>query len=175
MAQDIKPPAVAAECCRTLASAAGVSGLVGGQADDLAGQQEDFDDAEDGQELSRLQSIHRRKTGAIFTAAVRLGGLVAGADDAQMKALHDYADQLGLAFQITDDLLDAAGQQEVTGKRVGKDIMRGKLTYPGLLGQQESRRRASAMIDQACAALSPLGDAAAALEALARFVVERDR
>jgi geranylgeranyl diphosphate synthase type II len=175
LAQDIEPPAVAAECCRTLAQAAGATRLVGGQADDLAGEQEDFDGSDDGRELSLLQSIHQRKTGAIFEAAVRLGGLVAGANSGQLTALREYADNLGLAFQIADDLLDVAGRQEVTGKRVGKDIMRGKLTYPGLLGEQESRRRATAMIDDACAAVSPLGAAAANLEALARLVVERDR
>ena len=175
LAQDVQPPAVAAACCRTLAQAAGATRLAGGQADDLGSEKEDFEDSDDEHKLSLLQSIHRRKTGAIIAAAVRLGGLVAQADTVQIKALQEYADNMGLAFQIADDLLDVAGRQEVTGKRVGKDIMRGKLTYPGLLGQQESRRRGAARIDQACAALAPLGTAAANLEALARFVVERDR
>ncbi|NIP87145.1 MAG: polyprenyl synthetase family protein [Planctomycetales bacterium] len=175
LAAEVRPAAVAAECCRVLAHAAGATRLVGGQAADLAGRGEDFEGADAAAELARLQSIHQRKTGAIFAAAVRLGGLIAGGTVPQLEALEGFADRLGLAFQIADDLLDVSGRQEVTGKRVGKDIMRGKLTYPGVLGPRESRRRAAATIDQACAALAPLGDRAGNLVALARFVGERDR
>ncbi|NIP85189.1 MAG: polyprenyl synthetase family protein [Planctomycetales bacterium] len=175
LADEIQPPSVALECCRTLAHAAGATNLVGGQADDLAGETEDLGGLGVERQLSLLQSIHGRKTGAMIAAAVRLGGLVAQADAEQTRALQEYADRVGLAFQIADDLLDAAGREDVAGKRVGKDIIRGKLTYPGVLGVAESRRRAAEMIERACAAVAPWGETAASLEVLARFVVDRDR
>jgi geranylgeranyl diphosphate synthase type II len=168
------PPAVAVACCGALAEAAGATGMVGGQADDLASQINDtVRDPESS--LKALQSIHCRKTGALFGACVRLGALVAGAGQAEMLGLDSYSRHLGLAFQIVDDLLDVSGEEVAAGKRVGKDTQRGKMTFPRLLGNEESRRRAGQLIDQACAALTPLGAGAANLEALARFVLERDR
>jgi geranylgeranyl diphosphate synthase type II len=175
LAGQVQPPDVAAQCCKTLATAAGPTMLVGGQADDLAGSEQAAADLDAEQQLELLTSIHQRKTGAMFRASVRLGCLVAGADSRQLEALDEYSDKLGLAFQIVDDLLDVSGQENATGKRVGKDRMKGKLTYPGLLGEVESERRAKAMIDRACAAVSSLGDHSANLESLARFVVKRDR
>jgi geranylgeranyl pyrophosphate synthase len=100
---------------------------------------------------------------------------VAGASAEQIAALDAYGRPLGLAFQITDDLLDVSGQQSATGKRVGKDHGQGKLTFPGLLGVEESQARAAALIDEACRALAPLLPRAGGLESLARFVLERDR
>ena len=85
------------------------------------------------------------------------------------------AAKLGLAFQIADDLLDVQGDEQSLGKRVGKDSGHGKLTFPGLLGAAESRRRAQQLIDEACAALGPLGSAGERLAELARFVLERNR
>lgn len=168
LARDVRPPEVAAACCAVLAAAAGPRALVGGQVDDLAGADAHHDAA-------ALESIHRRKTGAMFLASLRLGALAAAADGDQLHALEDYGQSLGLAFQIADDLLDVQGDQRNMGKRVGKDAGRGKLTFPGLLGVEESRRRARALVDQACRALAPLGSPAEPLEALARYVVERNR
>lgn len=167
LARDVRPPATAAACCAALAESAGPAALVGGQADDLA--------EKPAADLETLESIHRRKTGAMFLVSLRLGGLVAGADDAQLAALESYGRPLGLAFQIMDDVLDATGDEVAVGKRVGKDVDRGKLTFPGLLGVEASRGRAEALVAQACAALAPLGPAAEGLESLARFVLERDR
>jgi geranylgeranyl diphosphate synthase type II len=150
-----------------LARAAGATQLVGGQADDLAGE---F--SAGGAES--LEAIHRRKTGALFLAALRLGALTAGADGARQLALAQFGQSLGLAFQVTDDLLDVRGNAKAMGKRAGKDSNRGKLTFPGLVGIEESTRRAETLVGQARAALAPLGPHAAGLDALARYVLERD-
>lgn len=161
-------PQVAAACCATLAEAAGACGMVGGQADDVAGP-----GSEGG--LERLESIHHRKTGALIAVSLRLGALAAGADARRMAALQQYGRRLGMAFQITDDLLDVQSNEAAVGKRVGKDADRGKLTFPGLLGTEESTRRAEQLIAEACGALSPLGAGTDDLEALARYVLERNR
>ena len=167
LARDIRPPAVAAHCCAVLAQAAGATALVGGQADDLAGE---FSAAR----LETLESIHARKTGAMFLASLRLGALVAGATDEQLRALAAYGQRLGLVFQITDDLLDVRGDEAALGKRTGKDSAHGKLTFPGILGIEESVRRADLLVQEACAALEPLGSRAEALQALAHYVLERN-
>lgn len=167
LARDIQPPATAAACCATLAEAAGVCGMVGGQADDI--------DEGRAVNLDTLESIHRRKTGALLQASLRLGALVAGADAAQRNALDHYGRHLGMAFQIVDDLLDVQGDEQAVGKRLHKDSDQGKLTFPRLLGVEESRRRAAALIDQACQALAPLAQRGDRLRQLARFVFERDR
>ena len=167
LAREIQPPEVAARCVAVLAKAAGATALVGGQTDDLAGGAS--------HDLAGLESVHRRKTGALFLACLHLGALTAGAEDQQLAMLEQYGTRMGLAFQITDDLLDVEGDEAALGKRVGKDAGRGKLTFPGLLGIDESRRRAEVLIDEACAALEPLGLAAGGLTALARYVLERNR
>jgi len=168
MASDIPDAGVAARCCAALAAASGATALVGGQVDDLAVQ---FTDAD----LAALEHIHRRKTGAMFVASLRLGGYVAGADQTRQIALERFGQKIGLAFQITDDLLDIDGDETKLGKRVGKDSKQGKLTFPGLLGIDESRSRARELIDEACAALAPLGEDRFRLDALAHYVVERNR
>jgi geranylgeranyl diphosphate synthase, type II len=167
LSKDVSPPEVAAKCCAALAQAAGATNLVGGQADDLAVEFL----AED---IQTLEGIHRRKTGAMFLVSLQLGGLTAGAGAGQQAALERYGRKIGLAFQIADDLLDVEGDEAAMGKRVGKDSQHGKLTFPGLLGVEESRRRATRLIDEACTALEPLGEKRAGLEALARYVVERN-
>jgi geranylgeranyl diphosphate synthase type II len=168
LARDIQPQQVAAECCAVLASAAGPCWLVGGQAADLEGAALHGD-------VAALESIHRRKTGAMFLASLKLGALTAGANGSQLNALEEYGRRLGLAFQIMDDLLDVQGDEGAVGKRLGKDASRGKVTFPGLLGIEESHQRAQTLISEACRALAPLGSAAEGLEALARYVLERDR
>jgi geranylgeranyl diphosphate synthase type II len=167
LARDVRPPAVATQCCASLAAAAGATALVGGQADDLAGLVEG--------DLATLESIHRRKTGAMFLVSLKLGALSAGAGETQLAALEEYGRAMGLAFQIMDDLLDVQGDEATLGKRVGKDVDRGKLTFPRLLGVEESQERAQRLIAEACEALTRLGPRAQGLEALARYVLERDR
>jgi geranylgeranyl diphosphate synthase type II len=172
------PPAVAASCCRELARGAGAGGMVGGQVDDLAWEREG---ALHQRPLDDLESLHARKTGALFRAALRLGVWVArgntpsGPPPELVRLFDDFGRGFGLAFQITDDLLDVEGTADQAGKRVRKDASRGKLTYPGLLGIAESRGRAERLCREAGAALAPLGTAGERLGQLARYVLERDR
>ncbi len=126
-----------------------------------------------------LEDIHARKTGALFRSALRMGVFAAqgerpaGPDPKALAAADAYAAAFGLAFQVTDDLLDVEGTADKAGKRVGKDAARGKLTYPGLLGVEESRRRAVELGRHAVAAAEQLGSTL--LADLARYVVDRDR
>lgn len=167
VAANIQPPAVAARCCAELAQAAGPCELVGGQADDLQAE-------ETGGDLAKLEAIHRRKTGAMFRVSLRLGGLVAQTDEPRLSALETYGRRLGLAFQIVDDLLDLQGDAATLGKRTGKDEGRGKLTFPGLLGEEASRSQAASLIDQACAAVEVFGERKRWLVDLARYVLARN-
>lgn len=164
----LEPPLAAARCTRILARAAGAAGMVGGQMDDLT--------ASDGPgTLEWLQHLHARKTGALLTASLQMGGAIAGAGDDPMRALTDFGARVGLAFQIIDDLLDVEGDSATLGKQVRKDEAAGKLTYPGLLGIEESRQRARDLIDAARECLRPLGSAGKRLNQLAEYIVERNR
>ena len=167
LAREISPGDVAARCCAELAQAAGCQGMVGGQADDLEYQ---FTTAG----IATLERIHRRKTGAMMTVSLRLGGIVAEADERQLAALTAYGRNLGLAFQIVDDLLDVSGTEGAVGKRVGKDDGRGKLTFPALVGVEESRHRAARLVDEACQAIEAADLRPARLQALAHYVLQRD-
>jgi len=183
------PPGVIVACCRALAEAAGACQLVGGQADDIEEGGDQAEGLTDQERLFRLEAIHRRKTGAMIRVSLRLGGLVARAQEAQLLALEEYGRRIGLAFQITDDLLDVRGDEASVGKRLGKDSDRGKLTFPGLLGVDPSMVRAQELIDEACDALTGLRSAGkrngpvfadakggtTPLEMLARYILERNR
>ena len=138
LATEVTPASTAAKCCAVLGRAAGASALVGGQADDLA--MAERNDVELNGDLTELEAIHRRKTGALIVAALELGGIVADGTPEQLAALAAYGRNVGLAFQITDDLLDVAGNQAAVGKRLAKDADRGKLTFPRLMGVESSRR-----------------------------------
>jgi geranylgeranyl diphosphate synthase, type II len=170
---EIQPAALAARCCAVLGRAAGASALVGGQAADIAITH--GDNGRSPADLAELEAIHARKTGALFVAALELGAITANASDEQLQALVAYGRKLGLAFQITDDLLDVAGSQASVGKRVEKDAGQGKLTFPGLLGVDESRRRAKKLADDACVMIELFQDKAEPLRALAQFVCSRDK
>ena len=169
LARDVRPASAALGCILALAEGAGPSGMVGGQMADL--QAEGRSDAT----LDALEAIHRRKTGALLRASLKMGGLVAGADGSILQALDAYGHAVGLAFQIVDDLLDVQGDEAKLGKRVNKDHGLGKWTYPGLLGLEGSRRRARDLADEAVEALEPLGLRGARLRALALDLLERDR
>jgi geranylgeranyl diphosphate synthase type II len=174
LAREIAPPEVASACCAALAEAAGPCHLVGGQADDIEGESAPPPATEE-EGLRRLESIHRRKTGAMIRVSLRLGGMVAAAGPAELEALDHYGRRLGLAFQIADDLLDVRGDEAAVGKRLGKDSEHGKLTFPGLLGVDQSAARAEQLISEACESLAGWGERALQLKALARYVVERNR
>jgi geranylgeranyl diphosphate synthase type II len=168
------PPATAAACCRELAQGAGAAGMVGGQVEDLAWEKQ-------GGSLEALKNLHGRKTGALFRACLRLGLTVAqgerpgGPDAALVQGLDGYGKCFGMIFQITDDLIDVESSAEKTGKRTQKDATRGKLTFPGFLGVEESRRAALELAREAEEHLRPLGSRTTRLAALARYVLTRDR
>lgn len=176
LASGVRPEYVAA-CCLELARAAGRAALVGGQADDLAAEGR-FGYCPYGEttqeKLQFLQKIHQRKTGAMITSSVKLGGMAVGASSLQIAALENYGQRIGLAFQIVDDLLDVESSVETMGKHTGKDEALGKLTYPGLLGVDQSRVWAGQLVDEACEGLTSFGSAAGALVTMARFVLERN-
>ncbi len=121
-----------------------------------------------------LSQIHKMKTGALIAAALELGSVTAQADHESRNRLRNYGHCIGLAFQIADDLLDVTGDQSKLGKKPGRDADLGKLTYPGLLGIEDSRAKAEALVHEACRALEIFGERAVWLKELARFIVERD-
>lgn len=164
--ENVHPIESANRCVAALAIASGPSHLVGGQADDLRLQFAE-------QDLETLERIHRRKTGALLTVSLELGGLTAGATGEQLECLTNYGKHLGLAFQIVDDLLDLRGSSVKMGKRTGKDAEKGKQTYPAVIGEHQSELRAREMIDVAIDSIKSFGDAAAPLRFLAQFVINR--
>jgi geranylgeranyl diphosphate synthase, type II len=172
------PAATAAACCRELAVGSGAAGMVGGQVADLAWEKRSADNPGN---LDDLESLHARKTGALFRACLRMGAYAAQGEQPQsvapqlLQALDAYGRYFGLLFQITDDLLDVEGHSDQTGKRTQKDAARGKLTYPGFLGVDESRQRAARLCQEATLHLAPLGPAAGRLGELVQYVLERDR
>ncbi len=134
-------------------------------------------DQPDAGSLAELEAIHRRKTGALLRAALRMGAIIAQADAPRRAALDSYGRAVGLAFQIVDDLLDVQGDEAKLGKRVRKDCALGKWTYPGFWGVEGARQRARQLAHEAVAALAPLGAGAGAdrLRWLALDLWERDR
>lgn len=153
---------------RELFVAAGGGGMVGGQLLDLEAEGHAV-------RAEELEAIHARKTGALLAAAPRMGGIAAGADEDVVEGLGIYGRRLGLAFQIADDVLDVVGSTEALGKTAGRDQVLAKATYPALLGVDGARRRAREEAEAAIDALHAVGIESPALEALARYAVERDR
>jgi len=166
MAFDAAADTGSAEIVREIARAAGVGGMVGGQQADLEGEGKQL-------ALEALQRIHRAKTGALICAATRCGALAGGGTEVAVEALTAYGQHLGLAFQITDDILDVTGSEAVIGKPVGSDASRDKSTYPALLGLEESRRLASEAVDAAVESLADFGEAADTFRNLARYILDR--
>jgi len=152
---------------RLVSEASGTWGMVGGQVVDMESQ---------GHEVTpeTLQYIHAHKTGALLTASVISGAMLAGASEAQLKPLRSYGAHIGLAFQIADDILDVTGDEALIGKPVGSDEERDKATYPRLYGLEESRSRAHGEVEAALRALDGFDSRAEPLRAIARYIVERD-
>jgi geranylgeranyl diphosphate synthase, type II len=184
LAREIKPAVVALRCVAILAEASGAIGMVGGQmADFLAGGCSNNQSLESNCNIASeatgalltLESIHRRKTGALLRAPLRMGAVIAGASETCVDALDRYGSAIGLAFQIVDDLLDVQGEESKVGKRVGKDSALGKWTYPKFLGVDGSRCRAQELAEEAALAIEPLGALGHRLRCLALALLERDR
>lgn len=198
LARDIRPEALAARCCLDLAGGSGWTGMVAGQVADIESEQAiansrasrsasgtepvkvlqsagtETTESSIPEKLHQLEAIHRRKTGRLLLSCLTLGARIGGATAEQLSALVQYGERLGLAFQITDDLLDVQGSAAKMGKGVGKDAALGKLTYPGLLGLHESRLKAERLITEARSALHVFAESRQRLDALAVFVLERD-
>lgn len=152
----------------TIAHAAGPLGMVGGQSLDMLyeGQPVGYDE---------LRRIHRSKTGALITASVVCGALVAGGNDEQTAALRTYGDHIGLAFQIVDDLLDVEATTAQLGKPAGSDLQSEKATYPSLFGRDTSRTMAREAVQEAVAALANFDHRADPLRSLAHYIVDRNK
>jgi geranylgeranyl diphosphate synthase type II len=162
------PPVEARAAVHDLTAGAGGAGMVGGQQLDLEAESR-------GVSVAELEAIHARKTGALFAAALRLGGRLARAAAPAIEALGECGGALGLAFQVTDDVLDVTGQASVLGKSAGKDRAQGKATYPGLLGVPGARAHAAAAAQRAVRVLQHAGIHDETLEVLIDFAVSRDR
>ncbi len=150
-----------------LAIAVGGEGLVGGQIVDLASE------GNPGITLDTLTYIHNHKTAALLEVSVTSGAILAGADDADVEQLRQYAQRIGLAFQIVDDILDITATSETLGKSAGKDVAAQKATYPSLWGLEESRHQAQTLIASAKAALDGFGELRQPLLAIADYIINR--
>jgi farnesyl diphosphate synthase len=159
-------PAIRCKLVSELARASGMNGMVGGQMIDLMAETRDLNIAE----ITRLQ---RLKTGALIVYACKAGAILGKAEDKKSQALRNYGHDLGLAFQIADDLLDVEASVEETGKQVGKDAARGKETFVSLLGVERAREQAEMLSDQACAHLDIFDNNTELLRAMAQYVVKR--
>ena len=147
--------------------AAGVLGMVGGQAVDVESEGKAVD-------LPTVQYIHTHKTGAMILASVRVGAKLGGAKEASLRALTRYGESLGLAFQVADDVLNVEGKAALMGKSTGSDLFKGKATYPSVLGVEESKKRAKELVEMAVDALKQFGPEADPLREIARFVIARE-
>jgi farnesyl diphosphate synthase len=160
-------PFVRSELVAELARASGPAGMAGGQMMDLMG-------AEGALDLAAVTRLQQLKTGALIAWCLEAGAIMGRVPPEGRTGLRGYARDVGLAFQIVDDLIDHEGMEEKAGKRVGKDLAAGKQTFVSLLGAERARRQADLLIDQAIEHLQPFGEEADLLRAVARFAVERD-
>ncbi len=165
------PPELVLQVIAEVARAAGSQGMVGGQAADILWEK---NHERDGNPAEVLEYIHNHKTGALIIAGVRIGAILAEADPDQLAALTAYAKCLGLAFQITDDLLDIFGDETKLGKKVGQDAALGKLTYPAVYGVAESKHQVKRLLSSATQHLRCFGAGADPLRALAGYLAERE-
>ncbi len=149
------------------ARGAGATGMIGGQVVDIESE---------GKEITYpvLEYIHTHKTGRLIGASIRSGAILGGASEDELSALTVYAEDVGLAFQILDDILDVEGSSDEMGKPVGGDAEKGKATYPAVIGLAESKGRAAELIDRAIKALERFDERAEPLRAIARYIISRN-
>ena len=162
------PAQVLLEVLREMSIAAGPNGMVGGQVIDMLSEGKRIS-------MEELRKMHMGKTGALFRAAIRSGAILGGASEAQLAALTTYADCFGLAFQITDDILDMVGDEAVIGKPVGSDERNEKSTYVTLTSLDEAKKLAADTVQQALEALEIFGDEAKFLRDLVKMLLERNK
>ena len=152
---------------KLLSKSVGFDGMVGGQAMDIAAEGQSLD-------VAALKEVHLRKTGALIEASVLAGAICANATETQIAALHQFSKNIGLAFQVMDDVLDVTASSETLGKTAGKDIAAEKSTYVACMGVDDARAYANQLLDEALALLTPFGEAAESLSALSHMLVHRD-
>lgn len=162
------PPETLLTVLKEISTAAGVSGMVGGQAIDLRSEGVQID-------LTTLKLMHLGKTGALFKAAIRSGAILAGATREQLESLTRYAENFGLAFQITDDILDVTGDEKLLGKPTGSDAKNHKSTYVSLTSLDEAKRLAQAAVAEALDALKDFGSEAGFLRELVQYLIARKK
>jgi geranylgeranyl diphosphate synthase type II len=162
------PPRALLRSIGLIATAAGYQGMVGGQTVDMefTGKKVDAD---------LLLFLHTHKTGALITAAVAAGAVLGGGNEAEIRALTDYGQAIGLAFQIADDILDVEGDSTEMGKAVGGDARKQKITYPAVVGLEQSKKRTKELIAQALAALDSFAQRGEPLRLLAHYIIERKK
>lgn len=151
-----------------VSSAAGYQGMIEGQMRDMASEGTKLN-------LGKLEEMHRLKTGCLIRASVITGALLNGGDDDQMDRLAEYADHIGLAFQISDDILDIDGNSQTMGKRTGSDQQKNKNTYPSLLGLDESKHMAEQLVKKAIHALDNFDKMSDPLRKIAEYIIHRDK
>lgn len=167
LAQPNVEPAIIVKVLGEISTAAGAKGMIGGQVIDLSSEGKQID-------LETVKLMHQGKTGALFEAALRAGAQLAGAEEWQIASLTEYAEQFGLAFQITDDILDVTGSQEKIGKPVGSDVRNHKATYVSLYSLDEAKKMAQQTVDNALKALNQFGNEAEVLREMVRSLLTRD-
>ncbi len=168
LAEEVSESELAVRLIGQLARAAGPAGMIGGQMADLKAQNGQADE-----EL--LQYIHTNKTAKMFRCAAAMGAICGGANEHQVDCLCEYGLKIGLGFQIADDILDVCGTSEEMGKTTGKDARQGKVTYPSVLGLEESRKLGKKLADEAVVVLGSFGPEADILRQLAMTLLERTR
>ena len=174
LSRPVVDPARQLRAVAEVATAIDSTGMIGGQVADIVAERSHHDESSDRDALLReLNFIHRNKTGKLFTASVLLGGLLGGGSGEQLEHLRRYADALGLAFQIVDDLLDIEESSATLGKTAGKDIAQGKLTYPALLGVDAARAEVDRLLREALENVGMIHGPVNTLGAIARYICER--
>lgn len=153
---------------RIISEAAGYTGMIEGQMRDMAAERKNLD-------LDTLKDMHTLKTGALIRASVVSGAVLAGAGEQKISALAEYAENIGLAFQVTDDILNVSGDPEKMGKASGTDSARGKFTYPALMGIERASEYAKILVNNALQAVRVFDNKAQPLSALAAYIIERDK
>lgn len=166
LAQGIDPTVVL-KVINEISQGAGADGMIGGQTVDLQSEGKEID-------LETLQYIHSHKTGALLRCSLRVGAILGGADEEKLNKLTSYAEKIGLAFQIVDDILDLVGDENKLGKKVGSDLTNHKATYPAFYGLDESKRIAENLIREAKEELNILGKQGEILVLLADYLIKRD-
>jgi len=159
-------PSIILQAIHEMAVAVGARGTVGGQVVDLESEGKEIDE-------KTIEYIHTRKTGEMIKASIRCGALIGGCEGEKLEAMTRFGDQIGLAFQIVDDILDIVGLEEDLGKDIGSDLEKKKATYPSVLGMEESRKTASALVESALKQLSSFDERAEPLRAIAEFFLAR--